>query len=125
MWRMVKGGLWGALAVTAQLLVAQPGWAAEGDVIGPAPSTRASLDRFDDADVNARRDALDIAAVTFPMEVLETRSGYVRVKDAAGADMWLRSSQLRIRREAPATVCVASNRPQYQASTPGIARNCP
>ncbi|WP_420225304.1 hypothetical protein [Pigmentiphaga litoralis] len=118
-WRVGRTGGNGAIADRAG------GLGGEGDVMGPAPSTRAALDRFDDADVNARRDTMDVAAVTFPLEILETRSGYVRVKDAAGADMWLRSSQLRIRRDAPTTVCVASNRPQYQASTPGIARNCP
>ena len=125
MWRMVRRSVWGALAVSAQLLLVPPGWAGEGDVLGPAPSSRATLDRFDDADVNARRDAMDTAAVTFPMEILESRGGYVKVKDGAGTDMWLRSSQLRIRRDVPATVCVASNRPHYQASTPGIARDCP
>lgn len=96
---------------------------AQVQILGPSPSSRATLDLYDAPGAVQAVKQLSTSALTFPVTVREQKGGYNAI-DVEGQEYWLRNAQLRVGRSAKASCdtsekAIKTERPGHTASTPG------
>ncbi|QEI06556.1 hypothetical protein FXN63_12485 [Pigmentiphaga aceris] len=100
---------------------------AQGQILGPSPSTRDKLDLYDAPGSMQAIEQVNTSTITFPLAVSAQQSGYSAV-DLGGKQVWLRNAQVRSLRESKAS-CNTGIAPERTArleavaSTPGAGAN--
>jgi hypothetical protein len=97
------------------------GWGGDS-AVGVSPKSLPYLDVFERAEVGSHTAALGAGAIKFPIDILESQNGFLRI-ELQGRVAWIKASQVRIKPSVPAGCVVATGdgRPTTGVSggTPG------
>ncbi|MCB8748901.1 hypothetical protein LHU53_18585 [Rhodoferax sp. U2-2l] len=80
---------------------------AQDKVIAPSPSSRASLDLYEQPGSAQPVRQISVSEAGLPLAIQSTQTGYHKVA-IAGRDYWLRGMQVRISRDTTAAGCGTS-----------------
>lgn len=97
---------------------------AQSKITGPSPSSRASIDLFDNAGDATPAKSMPASALQFPLAVKETQQGFLKV-DVEGKAYWVRSVAVKVARESAAAcdMTIAMKPGTNTASMPGVTGN--
>lgn len=70
-------------------------------VVGASPGSRNVLDVFTQPERTAQAEAMVLGDIALPLPILASQAGYVKVA-LGGREVWLRSTQIRIKRDSVA-----------------------
>lgn len=70
-------------------------------VVGPSPGSRNTLDIFTQPERTAQTEPMALSDIALPLPILASQAGYVKVV-IGGKEVWLRSTQIRIKRDSAA-----------------------
>lgn len=106
------------IGLCAALILACPAlWAADM-VVGISPSSRNSIDAFDEPGQATPSRQIPVAEVTTPLSVLASQSGFLKVS-LGGREVWVRAAQVRIKRDSGASCATRVSQFSPTGSTPG------
>jgi hypothetical protein len=96
---------------------------AQDKVVAPSPSSRASLDLYEQAGQAQSVRQISVAEAGLPLMIQSTQTGYHKVA-IAGHDYWLRAMQVRISRDSTAGCGTSSHAPAGNTiATPGAGKD--
>ena len=97
---------------------------AQDKVIAPSPSSRASLDLYEQPGSAQPVRQISVSEAGLPLAIQSTQTGYHKVA-IAGRDYWLRGMQVRISRGTPEGGCTTASRAPVgpTIATPGAGKD--
>lgn len=104
----MKPGASRYLALLALLALPVPAVMAQDKVIAPSPSSRTSLDLYDQPGAAQAVRQVSVSEAGLPLRIQSTRTGYHQVA-IGGQDYWLRGLQVRISRDSTASCGTAAH----------------
>lgn len=111
------------ILLNALLAFTLPAVMAQDKIIAPSPSSRASLDVYDQPGAAQPVRQIDVSEIGLPLNIQDTKAGFHQVV-IKGQDYWLRGMQVRIRRESTASCSSASHaQASLTIATPGAGKD--
>lgn len=87
-----------------------------------SPSSRTEIELFSKAGAGQSVKTMAANEITFPVNVQAQESGFLKV-NVEGKTYWLKSTQVRIKRDVVASCAAAAEKAERVGSTPGLAGN--
>jgi hypothetical protein len=95
---------------------------AQSQIVGFMPSSETKVSLYDTPAEGPVVGSHQLGAAPWPLDVLETRAGFVRVA-IGGKDYWVKTAQVRMSRGSSAGCTTARLAPTTQtSSTPGVGK---
>lgn len=112
-----------AFAIGVVGVLASPLALAQAQIVGFMPSTETKVSLYATSAEGPVVRTHQLGAAPWPLDVLETRAGFVRVA-IEGTDYWVKTAQVRMSRASSAGCTTARIAPTMQtSSTPGAGKN--
>jgi hypothetical protein len=109
-----------ALALAAAALPAL----SQGTVVAPSPSSRATIDLYEQPGAEQPSRQVPVAELGLPLAFSKTEASHHQIVVGA-QNYWVRASQVQIRRAPPGGCVVARNSaPARTGQTPGAGEGC-
>lgn len=115
--KLTTGVLATCLALSTSMVAAQD------TVVASSPSSRTSLDLYEQPGATQPVRQIAVSEVGLPLNIQATQTGYHKVA-IGGRDYWLRALQVRIKRDSTAGCVTAANAPLVATiATPGAGKD--
>lgn len=110
------------IALCAVLVLNIPMLFAADMVLGPSPSSRTSIDVFDEAGAATPSRQVPVAEMVMPLPILASQSGFHKV-GIGSKEMWIRGAQVRIARDSGASCATKVSQFNPTGSTAGAGQD--
>ena len=110
------------LTIALSLAVLSMGAFAAEQITALTPSSRSDIELYDSSTAVQSTKKVEVGDLSFPINIQASQNGFMKIL-VDGKSYWVKSTQVRVKRDVVASCGGAADRAERVGSTPGAGSN--